>query len=101
MSKGYEQTHFSEKHAKKFSPATKQTPSQKNAEHCFFDFGEKRCGTQKTTCGKQHHAARLLLVVKKTEIREMCASATFHHLFFAFVATALYTGNGTLLTIHW
>ena len=69
-----------------FSPAAKQTLSKKSP-HNFWGLGRKKVRHPKN--GMRQATPRLRLVVKKTEFTgEMCASATFHHLFYALLRTS-------------
>ena len=83
MPNGNERTYVGDKHADYFFTCCERDPSKKNAAHFVSPTAKK---VRHTKNGGRQAAPRLRLVVKKTEFTgKMCASATFHHLFYALV----------------
>ena len=81
MPNGNERTYVGDKHADYLFTCCERDPSKKNAAHFVSPTAKK---VRHTKNGGRQAAPRLRLVVKKTEFTgKMCASATFHHLFYA------------------
>ena len=86
MPNGNERAYVGDKHADYFFTCCERDPSKKNAAHFVSPTAKK---VRHTKNGGRQAAPRLRLVVKKTEFTgKMCASATFHHLFYALLRTS-------------